>query len=75
MTAAQQTAANDTAAMLRDHFDLQRREYLAAPNPDYQQRKQDLQHDGIDAGLRAPVGCFAALEVHLSPRCPRACGA
>ncbi|TDG11907.1 coniferyl aldehyde dehydrogenase [Seongchinamella unica] len=42
MTAAQQATTNDTAAMLRDHFDLQRREYLAAPNPDYQQRKQDL---------------------------------
>ena len=42
MTAVQETPSTDTAAMLRTHFELQRSEYLAAPNPDYQQRKQDL---------------------------------
>ena len=44
MTAAQETASIDNAAMLSGHFELQRKEYLAAPNPDYQQRKQDLQN-------------------------------
>ncbi len=42
MTAAQENLDNPTAALLHEHFDLQRRAYLAAPNPDYKQRKDDL---------------------------------
>ena len=42
MTAAQQAPTTETASMLREHFELQRKAYLAAPNPVYQQRKQDL---------------------------------
>ena len=34
MTAAEQVPSTDTASMLRSHFELQRKEYLAAPNPD-----------------------------------------
>ena len=44
MTVAQETPTLDNAAMLNSQFQLQRTEYLAAPNPDYQQRKQDLQN-------------------------------
>jgi coniferyl-aldehyde dehydrogenase len=42
MTAAQENMHNETATMLREHFDVQRSQYLAAPNPSYQQRKEDL---------------------------------
>lgn len=44
MTAAQENIDNLTAAMLREHFDLQRQHYLDAPNPSYDERKQDLQN-------------------------------
>lgn len=65
MTAAQETPTTDTAAMLRSHYELQRGEYLAAPNPDYQQRKLDLQNlkkmisenmDAIIAAISADYG-------------------
>lgn len=42
MTVAQENLENPTAAMLREHFDLQRRQYLANPVPGYQQRREDL---------------------------------
>lgn len=42
MTVAQENLDNSTATMLREHFDLQRRHYLAAPNPDVKQRRDDL---------------------------------
>ncbi|RLQ22439.1 aldehyde dehydrogenase family protein [Seongchinamella sediminis] len=72
MTAAQQAAANDTAAMLRDQFELQRREYLAAPNPDYQQRKQDLLNlkalvaDNMEAILEAISADYGNRSRHES---------
>ena len=65
MTAAQQAPTNETASMLREHFDLQRSAYLAAPNPDYMQRKQDLLNlkamvsenmDAIIAAISADYG-------------------
>jgi len=42
MTAIQENLQNETAAMLRAHFDTQRSCYLADPVPDFQQRKEDL---------------------------------
>ena len=42
MTVAQENLQNETASMLREHFDVQRGQYLAAPHPSYQQRKEDL---------------------------------
>lgn len=42
MTAVQENLQSDAAVMLRQHFDLQRQEYLAHPNPSFQQRKEDL---------------------------------
>jgi coniferyl-aldehyde dehydrogenase len=42
MTAIEENPQQETAAMLRAHFDKQRACYLAAPYPDYQQRMEDL---------------------------------
>jgi len=42
MTAIQENPQQATAAMLKTQVDRQRASYLAAPNPDYQQRKEDL---------------------------------
>jgi coniferyl-aldehyde dehydrogenase len=42
MTAIQATEPPETATALRAQFDRQRASYLAAPYPNYQQRKQDL---------------------------------
>jgi coniferyl-aldehyde dehydrogenase len=42
MTAIQENLQNETAAMLRAHFDTQRNCYLADPVPDFAQRKEDL---------------------------------
>jgi len=42
MTAIQENLQGDTAALLKQQFDSQRACYLADPNPDYDQRKQDL---------------------------------
>ena len=43
MTATNDNLPNATAAQLHDHFDKQRAAYLEAPNPDYEQRRADLQ--------------------------------
>jgi coniferyl-aldehyde dehydrogenase len=43
MTAINDNLPTDTAAQLRAHFDKQRASYLEAPNPDYAQRRQDLE--------------------------------
>jgi len=42
MTVVHDNLTSDAAADLRAHFALQRKTYLEAPNPDYQQRKEDL---------------------------------
>lgn len=42
MTVVQENLPTETAATLRAQFDRQRACYLADPNPDYEQRKQDL---------------------------------
>ena len=44
MTAVESNLHTDTAAMLKSQFDTQRALYLAAPNPDLDQRKQDLEN-------------------------------
>ena len=42
MTAAHENLENPAATVLREHFELQRRQYLAAPVPSYEQRREDL---------------------------------
>ena len=44
MTAIESNLHTGTAAMLKSQFDTQRALYLAAPNPDLEQRKQDLEN-------------------------------
>ncbi len=44
MTAIEENLHNDTAGMLAAQFEKQRALYLAAPNPAYNQRKQDLEN-------------------------------
>ncbi|QFU76341.1 coniferyl aldehyde dehydrogenase [Halioglobus maricola] len=44
MTAAQENLDNPTATLLSDHFELQRKHYMDAPNPSYDERKQDLKN-------------------------------
>ena len=44
MTAIEENLYSDTGAMLKAHFDTQRALYLATPNPDLSQRKQDLEN-------------------------------
>jgi coniferyl-aldehyde dehydrogenase len=44
MTAIEESPLNTTAAELTAHFEKQRSLYLAAPNPDFNQRKQDLEN-------------------------------
>jgi len=44
MTAFEESPLNQTAAELRAHFQKQRALYLAAPNPDLGQRRQDLEN-------------------------------
>tara|TARA_R110001599_G_scaffold353883_1_gene602227 strand:- start:7025 stop:8467 length:1443 start_codon:yes stop_codon:yes gene_type:complete len=44
MTAIEESPLNNTAAELTAHFKQQRALYLAAPNPDLNQRKQDLEN-------------------------------
>ena len=44
MTAIEATLQGDTGEMLKAHFDKQRALYLAAPNPDLAQRRQDLEN-------------------------------
>jgi len=44
MTVIQENLHSDTGAMLRAHFDRQRSQYLAAPNPGYEERRQDLEN-------------------------------
>ena len=43
MTAVQENMPSETAATLRADFDKQRASYLAAPYPDYEQRRHDLE--------------------------------
>ena len=44
MTAIEESPLNQTAAQLTAHFEKQRAMYLAAPNPDLRQRKEDLEN-------------------------------
>lgn len=44
MTAIEESPLNQTAAQLAAHFEKQRALYLAAPNPDLAERKQDLEN-------------------------------
>ena len=44
MTAIEESPLNQTAAQLTAHFEKQRAMYLAAPNPDLSQRKEDLEN-------------------------------
>jgi coniferyl-aldehyde dehydrogenase len=43
MTVVQENMPSETAATLRADFDKQRASYLAAPYPDYEQRRHDLE--------------------------------
>ena len=44
MTVIQENLQNESAQMLMAHFQKQRECYLADPNPDYQQRREDLKN-------------------------------